>query len=65
MPLALCICKAPEPADIVPYFKGLATTQMREDNGKHFIRLKNRIRKKQEHIILTILAVWFSNGCGE
>jgi hypothetical protein len=35
-PFALCRCKAPKPADIAFYFKGLATKQMCKDNGKHY-----------------------------
>ena len=34
MSLALCRCEASEPADIVIYFKGLATKQMCKDNDK-------------------------------
>jgi len=34
MSLALFRCKASKPADIVIYFKGLATQQMCKDNGK-------------------------------
>jgi hypothetical protein len=36
MTLALCICKASKPEDIVIYFKGLVTKQMCKDNVKQY-----------------------------
>jgi hypothetical protein len=38
-PFALCRCKAPKLADIIFYFKPIATKQMCKDNGRHYPKI--------------------------
>lgn len=66
MLLALCICKASEPADIVFYFKGLVTQQMREDNDKQYSNLGHAKQVANPHYKLFICLL-YSNLviCGE
>ncbi len=49
MSLALCICKASEPADIAIYFKGLVTKQMCKDNDKQYPKVSDVFVQRDEH----------------
>jgi hypothetical protein len=66
MTLALCICKASKPEDIVIYFKGLVTKQMCKDNVKQYPKMGYLFLKTMYAKYLIILPVVLPNQiCGE
>ena len=66
MTLALCICKAPKPEDIVIYFKGLVTKQMCKDNVKQYPKMGYLLLKTLHTKCLIIISVVLSAQiCGE
>jgi hypothetical protein len=57
MTLALCICKASKPEDIVIYFKGLVTKQMCKDNVKQYPKMGYLLLKTMHTKYMIIMSV--------